>query len=313
MSTLTRYYDCLVQYARLNHDRGVLFDLVDCPRKTVAAAGDPLSGLHGPGQRCAVLLNGNFNHSLDIQGLLRGIRGQVDRHSRLIAVLYNPYFAPVYRLANRLGLRAGPSPSTFVTRTDLENIARLSGFHVVRTRSVVYSPLRLLGLGTLANRILPAVPLLRHLHFAQVVVLAANLTPPPQERPSISVIVPTRNERGNIEAALDGLREVSADLPGLEVVFVEGHSNDGTWDEIQRLMPRYASAFKISAYQQTGTGKGDAVRLGFGRADVRGPWLLDAIFSRLERHARYYAWDQLDWEPGVVRLRAGATPTDPPA
>ena len=147
---------------------------------------------------------------------------------------------------------------------------------MVRTRAAVYSPLRLLGLGTFVNRVLPAVPLLRHLNFAAIVVLAANITPPPQERPSISVIVPTRNERGNIEAALEGLREVRAQLPGLEVVFVEGHSSDGTWDEIQRLMPRYASDFKVSAYQQTGKGKGDAVRLGFGRATGDLVTILDA-------------------------------------
>lgn len=54
------------------------------------------------------------------------------------------------------------------------------------------------------------------------------------------------------------------------------------------------------------------LRLGFGRADVRGPWLLKAIFTRLERHAVYYAWDELDWEPGAVRLKPGATASEPP-
>src|SRR3954464_11074991 len=46
------------------------------------------------------------------------------------------------------------------------------------------------------------------------------------------------------------------------------------------------------------------LRLGFGRSDVRGPWLLKVLFTRLERTARYYTWDQLDWEPGAVRLRS---------
>jgi hypothetical protein len=55
------------------------------------------------------------------------------------------------------------------------------------------------------------------------------------------------------------------------------------------------------------------LRLGFGRADVGGPWLLKAIFGRLERHARYYTWDEIDWEPGAVRLRPGATASEPPA
>lgn len=55
------------------------------------------------------------------------------------------------------------------------------------------------------------------------------------------------------------------------------------------------------------------LRLGFGRADVRGPWLLNVVFGRLARHARYYAWDQFEWEPGAVRLKPGATPSEPPA
>ena len=274
ISSLTRYYDQLIQYARLDHDRGLLFDMVDCPHKAVVAAGEPLPDPGGAGQRCAVLLNGNFNHSHDIQGLLSVLRRGASRNLRVIAVLYNPYFASIYRLANRLGMRKGERPSTFVTNTDLENIARLSGFRVVRRRAAIYSPVRLFGLGMIINKVMPAVPLLRHLSFTQIVVLAPELRP--EARPSISVIVPTRNERGNIEGALDGLRAVRDELPGLELVFVEGHSNDGTWDEIQRLIPRYAADFKIAAFQQTGTGKGDAVRLGFKRATGDVVTILDA-------------------------------------
>ena len=59
------------------------------------------------------------------------------------------------------------------------------------------------------------------------------------------------------------------------------------------------------------TGRGAiALRLGFDRAGVRGPWPLTTIFRRLERHARFYEWSQVEtWEDGCVRLRAGATPT----
>jgi hypothetical protein len=54
-------------------------------------------------------------------------------------------------------------------------------------------------------------------------------------------------------------------------------------------------------------------RLGFLRADVGGPWPLTAIFRRFERRAAYYDWaDVQAWEPGSVRLRRGAQPTDPP-
>ena len=250
--------------------------MVDCPQKAVVSTDEPLSGLRGPSQRCAVLLNGNFNHSHDIQGLLDVIR----RHAGRDSARHRRPLQPRNLAVDSIGWPRGSAcarastPSTFVTYTDLANLARLSGFRVVRTRAVVYSPLRLLGLGSLVNAMLPAVPMLRHLNFAAIVVLAPEIRR--RSAPSISVIVPTRNERGNIEPALDGLRAVRDALPGLEVVFVEGHSSDGTWDEIQRLMPRYAASFRIAAFQQTGKGKGDAVRLGFAQATGDVVTILDA-------------------------------------
>ena len=275
ISSLTRYYDRLIQYARHERDDGMLFDLIACPDKTVVGLDENLPDARAQeNRRSAVFLNGNFNYSNDIQGMLDTIRRSVGHTSRVVAVVYNPYFATIYRLASRLGLRAGVEPTTFVTYTDLENMARLAGFRLVRMRTALYSPFRLAGLGTLLNMILPALPGLRHFSFAAIVVLAP--VEPRRDEPSISVIVPTRNERGNIAPALEGLRAVRSRLPDLEVVFVEGHSSDGTWEEIQRLMPGYASHFKVCALQQTGTGKGDAVRLGFARATGDVVTILDA-------------------------------------
>ena len=275
ISSMTRYYDRVIQFARLANDDGLLFTLVEGPEKSAVDAPAGLSAaVAAEGQRSALLLNGNFNHSTDIQGMLEALRPSLGRGARLVAVIYNSYFASIYQLASRFGFRADNPPSTFVTYTDLANLARLAGYRVVRTRTVIYSPLRLLGLGSLLNRVMPALPLLRHLNFAAIVVLAPEVRP--ANSPSISVLVPTRNERGNIEPVLEGLLAVRDALPGLEVVFVEGHSSDGTWNEIQRLMPRYASAFKIAAFQQTGKGKGDAVRLGFTRATGDVVTILDA-------------------------------------
>jgi hypothetical protein len=275
ISRLTGYFDHAVQYARYQYDDGLLFDGVVCATKSVVPAGQPLPDVReAREQRCAVVLNGNFNYSTDIQGLLAELRPQLNRRARIIAVAYNSYFSPLYRLASRLGVGAGKPPSTFVTYTDLENIARLAGFRVVRTRPVVYSPLRLLGLGALLNAALPVVPILRHFSLAAVVVLAPNDAA--RQSPSISVIVPTRNERGNIAAVLDALRAERSHLPQLEVVFVEGNSSDGTWAEIQRLLPGCAGEFKTLALQQSGRGKGDAVRLGIAHASGEVVTILDA-------------------------------------
>jgi Glycosyl transferase family 2 len=275
VSSLTRYYDRMIQYARLPHDDGLLFRLIDCPDKASIVADEALPDMTGEHERrSAVLLNGTLNHSSDIQAVLTEMAEKLGSTSRVIAVVYNPYFRAIFRLANQMGFRRGQPPTTFITSTDLRNIARLSGYQVVRTRNAVYCPFRLAGIGTIINAILPSVPLLRHLSFTVVAILAPIAGRIKQN--SLTIVIPVRNEKGNIEPALDALRQLREKLPPLEVIFVEGHSTDDTWEEIHRIVPAYCSYFKVLAFRQEGKGKGDAVRLGFKHATGDVLTILDA-------------------------------------
>jgi glycosyltransferase involved in cell wall biosynthesis len=95
----------------------------------------------------------------------------------------------------------------------------------------------------------------------------------PERRASVSVVVPARNEAGNVQAAIDRTPVMGS---GTEIIFVEGGSSDGTWDAVQRAIRTYSGPLKLSAYQQTGKGKGDAVRLGFAKAKGDLLMILDA-------------------------------------
>ena len=89
----------------------------------------------------------------------------------------------------------------------------------------------------------------------------------------MSVLIPARNEKGNIAVALERLPDLGGPV---EVIFVEGHSSDGTWEEIQRVAAAYQGPHKVVAFQQTGKGKADAVRLGFSQAHGELLTILDA-------------------------------------
>jgi glycosyltransferase involved in cell wall biosynthesis len=289
-NTLARYFDYAVQLGRLPNDSGMLLGALDCKHKLEAREPEQIAASVevaqvAPGAAGLVLLNGTINHSLDIEGLLSQLKPHLERQSRVLLVAYNPYFDWLYRLANVLGLRTGPLPCTFVTRTALENIAALSGYQVVRTRFVAQCPFRLMGLGDLINFLLPAIPFVRKLGLAAVVTLRPVMR---EETPtSVSVIIPVRNERGTLEAALQRMPQLGTER--LEVIFVEGHSSDGSWEELQRLLPLYQQRFKLSAYQQSGNGKSDAVRLGFAKATHDLLMVLDADLTMPpELLSRYY-------------------------
>ncbi len=265
---MTRYYDAVVQHMPVAHDRGQLLQLIDCPYKP-----GPEALEEGPaeGKRRAILINGTFNHSLDIQGMLEDLRPKLGRDDRVIAVAYNPYLRFLYALGNALGLRKGPLPSTFLRIVDVEGLAQLSGYELVSYSLCGYAPLRLAGLGWLANRVLPLLPGLRWLAFGCLLVLRPK--PAPSARPGLTVVIPARNEFGNIEAAVQRMPDLGCPL---EVIFIEGHSSDGTWEEIERVRQVYSDRLRILTGKQTGKGKADAVRLGFSMATMPLLTILDA-------------------------------------
>ena len=271
ISAIAAYYDQLVQFLPRESDSGLLLHLTQAKSKTTIGSGEAFPDLREESERrTAVLLNGTLNHHFDIQGLLVDLRERLSRTARLVLVLYNPYVRWLYALANWFGIRKGELPFTFLTQVDVANLAKLAGFDVVRIRPKVYFPWSLMGVGEVINRCCSAIPFLRRFSLATVVVLRPVL---PGKRPGLTCVIPARNERGNIEAALQRFPNLGCPT---EIIFVEGHSNDGTWEEIQRVIPLYRHRFQIKAYQQTGRGKADAVRLGFSHASQPLLSILDA-------------------------------------
>lgn len=271
LSKLTRYYDCVIQWLPRKHDTGLLLAYIDSPQKLAIEEGALFPDLTAEDtRRTAILVNGTFNHHFDIQGLLTDLKPKLARTSRVLAVLYNPYLRWLYGLANKLRIRSGDLPGTFITQVDLDNIAKISGFEIVQRRFVAYVPWRLAGLGNLVNRLMPLIPGLRWFGLTLVVTMRPVIAGAPA---GLSCVIPARNERGNIESAL--LRFPALGCP-VEIIFVEGHSTDGTWEEIQRVAREYKDRFRIETLQQAGKGKADAVRLGFKYATQPLLTILDA-------------------------------------
>jgi hypothetical protein len=287
ISRITRYADRVLHVDPLPSDTGMLLESIDAPLKQIGASANLAATAPGSDAVDIILFNGNFNHTTDIQGLLETVRASLGRRGRVVVALYNWYFAWLFRLADRVGLRAGPPIVTFITQADLEQLARLAGFELVRLRPVAYVPWHFLGLGSLLNVMMPAVPGLRWMSLVTVAVLRP-IVAAGGDRPSLSIVIPARNERGNIE---DALRRMPDFRAATEVIFVEGHSSDATWEEIQRVTSAWdgRGGLRVRAFQQTGRGKADAVRLGFSEATGDVLTILDADLTMPpERLTRFY-------------------------
>ena len=169
----------------------------------------------------------------------------------------------------------------------VENFLNLAGFEIVKKGKRFLIPKYIPLIGTLFNRYLDKLPLLKNFCLTSYIVakpVCSNIRW--ESKYSTSVIIPARNEKGNIEEAVHRMPNLGKST---EIIFVEGNSNDGTWEEIQRVYSKYKKDCLIKIMQQDGIGKGDAVRKGFDAAGGDIVMILDADLTVMpEELSKFY-------------------------
>ena len=215
-----------------------------------------------------IILSDTLNRAADVQLLLERLQSSAHPGTRLIINFQNSLWRPLLSLARLLGLKSNEPENSWLAPSDVINLLQLAGWNPVCRQARLLLPIPIPLLSPLLNRWL--APLVQW-SCLTVFIVARPVRPAAQPR-TVSVIIPARNEAGNIEAAVRRTAELGA---GTELIFVEGHSRDDTWAQIQRVAQEYPDR-KIKIMQQTGKGKGDAVRLGFAAATGDILMILDA-------------------------------------
>jgi hypothetical protein len=221
-----------------------------------------------------IVMNGCVHFADDVQTLFDQARQACAPNSRVVITYFSSLWKPLFRLVSRFGWANVGRDQNWLTTSDIRNLLALSGFEIVAHSERVLLPVWIPVVSRLVNRWLAPLPGFRIFSLANVLV-ARPVAPPPDRAPSVSIVVPARNERGNIE---DLVRRLPVMGPDDELIFVEGHSHDGTWEEIERVAAAYSSR-SILCLRQSGYGKGDAVRLGFAHASREILMILDADLS----------------------------------
>jgi SAM-dependent methyltransferase len=216
-----------------------------------------------------IIISDTLNFAADVQRLLEQLQTVAHPDTRLFVNFHNSLWRPFLTLATWLSLKDRQPQNSWLASSDVLNLLQLAGWSPVSQQGRLLLPLRLLGLETLMNRWL--APLLQW--FCLTIFISARPSRgDPTDRPTVSVIIPARNEAGNIATAVSRTPMMGART---ELIFVEGHSRDDTWGQIQRVQREHPDR-KIKIMQQTGKGKGDAVRLGFAAATGDILMILDA-------------------------------------
>ncbi len=222
-----------------------------------------------------IILSDLVNDLWDVQRVFEKLRNISHPGTRFVLNFYNNLWRIPLSVVKWLGLGAEVLEQNWFSPHDIYNLLTLSGFEVVHHRPAVLFPVKIPFLSKLMNRFFANIPPFSWFALALVVIARTNPARDKsnlRETSSVSVIIPARNEAGNIENVLKRVPELGRQT---ELIFVEGHSSDNTFETINQLIERFPER-RCKLFQQTGIGKGDAVRSGFDHAEGDILMILDA-------------------------------------
>jgi ubiquinone/menaquinone biosynthesis C-methylase UbiE len=223
-----------------------------------------------------IILSNLIGYIDDIQKVFEQLHRVCHERTKIIVTYYNHLWEPTLKLAEFLGLKLKTPNQNWLTKNDIKNLLMLSGFDVYReTRRMIF-PIYIPLLSEFLNNFLAKLPLIRQLSinsysFAQVKPFLTNEQV--LNKYSVTIVIPARNESGNIENAI---KRMPAFGTFQEIIFVEGHSTDDTWEKINEVKNKYGDTHRIKIARQEGIGKNDAVRKGFSMAEGEILMILDA-------------------------------------
>jgi SAM-dependent methyltransferase len=213
-----------------------------------------------------IILSDLLGHLDDVWAAFQCLGRHARPDTRLVITNCNYLWEPLLRLAERAGQRIPLRMQNWLPLDDIENLLHLADVEVVRRGYRFLVPKHIPLVATWMNRVVATLPGIRRLGLVQYLVARPRPRSGARSGPAIScsVVVPCRNEVGNIEAAVARIPEIGAHT---EIIFVDGASTDGTREKIEAEIERHRGKRDIRLVVQAAPrGKGEAVRLGFDAA-----------------------------------------------
>lgn len=217
-----------------------------------------------------IILSDLTNCLWDVQAAFHNIKRLCHAQTRIVISQYNYLWEPVLRTSEFLRLKLRQPAQNWFSNGDTCNLLELEGYQVIRIERKLLFPKYIPLANLIFNKFLANLPLFNKLDLVNLIIARPLLSDDQQY--SVSIVVPARNEKGNIENAIKRTPDFGTHQ---EFVFIEGHSADNTYEEMLRVQEAYPDK-DIKVLKQSGKGKGNAVREAFEACNGEILMILDA-------------------------------------
>ena len=220
-----------------------------------------------------IILCDIVNDLWDVQTLFERLEEFSTPRTKIIINFYSRLWELPLALAQKFKM-AFPMPlQNWITFEDADNMLQLAGYEVIRNWREILFPFPIPIIAPVTNRFLVKLWPFNHLALTNFMIARKQPQKDMGTHPArVSVVIPARNEAGNIPVIFSRVPDMGDHC---ELIFVEGNSNDDTYEVINREIKSHPER-TCKLLKQSGRGKGDAVRLGFHHAEGNILMILDA-------------------------------------
>jgi len=237
-----------------------------------------------PEEKFDYILFNDIGDTVDVLQALRNLKPLCRRHTRILVITYNHLWEPLVTFAEWIGMKVPRTEQNWLSTLDIANLLKLAGFEALETHRLVILPKYVPLVSAFLNRFCAQLPLLKRLCMTQVVVGRLLPPPVPKEELSVSVIVPCKNERGNVEDAVQRMPQLGRQT---EIIFCDDQSTDGTAEEVLRVQSLFSDR-DIRLERGPGVAKSRNVWTGFGAATGDILMILDADLTTIPEELPYF-------------------------
>src|SRR6516225_1964141 len=237
-----------------------------------------------PDEKFDYILFNDIGDTVDVIQALRNLKPLCQRHTRVLVTTYNHLWEPLVTFAEWSGMKVPRTEQNWLSTADIRNLLKLAGFEALETHRIVILPKYVPLLSAFLNRFCARLPLFKRLCMTQVIVARLLAPSIPKEELSVSVIVPCKDERGNIEDAVQRIPQLGCRT---EIIFCDDQSTDGTADEVLRVQSVYPEK-DIHLERGPGVCKSRNVWTGFDAASGDILMILDADLTTIPEELPFF-------------------------
>tara|TARA_Y100001978_G_scaffold144443_1_gene129452 strand:- start:572 stop:1663 length:1092 start_codon:yes stop_codon:yes gene_type:complete len=164
-----------------------------------------------------------------------------------------------------------------ITLCDIESLGEIYNYRPIRWKAKKLTPLKTKFFPKSVKNIVKKLPLIKDLAFEIEITLYKYKET--NKNQLISIVIPARNEAGNKELLVSALKKFEKIQNDIEIIFVEGNSQDNTYKMLEQIKNDFSNSFRIILLKQTGKGKKNAVVEGFNVSSGDTLAIVDSDFT----------------------------------